>query len=74
MAPLPPWIRSIKRPLDQLTRARRCYDDLPDTEPGEALAAPPRLRPGAGEDIAHIVTEDLPGDAAPATDPPEGER
>jgi hypothetical protein len=47
---LPPWIKSIKRPLDALTVARRSFEDLPDTEPGEDSPELPsrRLRDAAG--------------------------
>jgi hypothetical protein len=41
---LPPWIRSIKRPLDKLAGVRRSYEDLPDTEPGEELGTASRRR------------------------------
>jgi hypothetical protein len=43
---LPPWIRSIKRPLDKLATPprRTSFDDLPDTEPGEELGMTPRPR------------------------------
>ena len=71
--PLPPWIRSIKRPLEKLTHIRRSFEDLPDTEPGDVLGMQPRLRvpqPPA-EDIAHTLTEDAGEGAADATDPPE---
>jgi len=38
---LPPWIRSIKRPLEGLVAVRRSFEDLPDTEPGDdSLDAP----------------------------------
>ena len=48
---LPPWIRSIQRPLDKLVTERRSFEDLPDTEPGEEdVGAVPRSlrkkRPG----------------------------
>jgi len=39
---LPPWIRSIKRPLDALVIAHRSFEDLPDTEPGEGVGEVPR--------------------------------
>jgi hypothetical protein len=68
MAPLPPWIRSIKRPLDKLTHVRRSFEDLPDTEPGEVLPAITRLR---GPERAK---EDAGDDAAEVTDPPERDR
>jgi hypothetical protein len=41
---LPPWIKSIKRPLDSLAVVRRSFEDLPDTEPGEELGQRGRLR------------------------------
>lgn len=69
MAPLPPWIRSIKRPLDKLTHVRRSFEDLPDTEPGEVLPIITRLRGPEG------AAEDAGDDAAEATDlPPERDR
>jgi hypothetical protein len=68
--PLPPWIRSIKRPLDKLTHIRRSFEDLPDTEPGDVVAAPPRLRAPAppAKDIAHTVSDDPALDAAEDTE------
>ena len=32
---LPPWIKSIKRPLEALAVPRNSFEDLPDTEPGD---------------------------------------
>ena len=45
--PLPPWIKSLQRPLDRLAIRRQSYDyvDLPETEPGEQPALPLAERP-----------------------------
>jgi hypothetical protein len=58
MPPLPPWIRSIKRPLDRLVDIRRDFESLPDTEPGEELGARGGRRP-------HPILE-MPEDDRPA--------
>ena len=42
---LPPWITSIKRPLDKVAVPRpRSFEELPETEPGEELGEPRRGR------------------------------
>jgi hypothetical protein len=73
MPPLPPWIRSIKRPLDRLVSAPRSFEDLPDTEPGEELGtgAPrrPRLRDLDPAELPELPELDALANAP--TEPPE---
>ncbi len=55
---LPPWIKSIKRPLDRYASPPRHWEDLPDTEPGEELGTLPRLALLASDNSEDTTDDD----------------
>ena len=69
MPPLPPWIRSIKRPLDRLVDIRRDFESLPDTEQNCVHVS----LDGAGNDASDLDDDDLDDDDLDDEDDDEDE-